>query len=263
MLDRVEKEFNDRFGIGGNNPPAGSIEIANETFADVSKWLGNNPVVETEDKAFEAAALVKRAEGSLREIEAERDGKVRPLNERVASINADYKSKHNTDKKNPGTLDKVFNELRRRLAVFMKAEEDRKAAIAEAARLAALRAEEEAREADRREKEALENASLGEIGVDVAAVTIEADQAFKTFEKAERIATRAERDTTARFSGGYGRALSLRNKETLIVTDAAAALAAVGITEGINDAILTAARAYRKLHGKLPDGVKADTGRDL
>ncbi len=262
MLDTVDREFNERFGLGGNNPP-GAIEIAKDTFADAAKWLANNPVIETEEVSRDAAKLVKRCEASLWEIEAERDSKVRPLNDRVAAINADYKAQHNTDKKKPGALDKVFGELTKRLAAYLKAEEDRRAAEAERKRLEALEAERLAREAEEREKEALENASLGEIGIDVAAVTSEADAAFRDFEKANRSASIAEREMTARVSGGYGRALSLRNKETLVVTDAVTALKAIGPNETISAAILTAARAYRKLHDRLPDGVKAEYERDM
>lgn len=248
--------------IGHNQPPS-PITIAHDTFADVAKWLANNPVIETEDSAREAAALVKRAEGSLREIEAERDAKVRPLNEKVAAINLEYKTHHNTDKKKPGSFDKIFNILLMRLDAFMKAEEDRRAAEAERLRFEALEAERIAREKEEAEREALENASLGEIGIDVAVVTQEADSAFRDFERADHAAQLAERNTPTRISGGYGRSLSLRNKETLIVTDAAAAIAAVGLTDGIRDAILTAARAYRKLNNKLPEGVKAETDRGI
>jgi hypothetical protein len=265
MLDVVEREFNDRFGIGANNPPS-PIQIAQETFADVSRWLSNNPVIETEEIALEAAALIKRAEGSLREIESERDSKVRPLNEQVNAINAEYKSYHNADKKskNVGSLDKIFSILTGRVGAFMKAEEDRRWREAEAKRLAALEAERIARETEEKEREALENASLGEVGIDVAAVTQEADTAFRDFEKAFRRATIAEKNAPVRLSGGYGRVMTLKNKETLIVTDAAAAIAVVGLTDGIRDAILTAARAYRKLNNNtLPEGVKAETGRDL
>jgi hypothetical protein len=53
----------------------------------------------------------------------------------------------------------------------------------------------------------------------------------------------------------------MRKSETLTVDDAVAAITAMGCTESITAAILSSARAHRKLTGHLPAGVSADTTR--
>jgi hypothetical protein len=97
----------------------------------------------------------------------------------------------------------------------------------------------------------------------VVAATIEADQAFSRFEKLDRAKEIAAKDSKVRISGGYGRALSLRTIEVLHVDDAAKALAAMGLTEDLRQALLTEARAYRKTTGNLPEGITATTEQKL
>ena len=249
-------------GIGHNNGPD-LIDFSRETMATLSEWMAEHPAVENEDDAREAKKLLDRAKSCAGDIEAERDKLVRPLNEQIDEINARYKAVHNKDSKRPGTLDKVVNELKARLADFIRAEEARRYAEAEAARRAAEEAERLAREAEAREREAIENAKAGELGVDVTQVVVEADSRFADFKKADREAARAERSADVRIGGGWGRAASLRTKETLILDDPIQAIRAIGVNEGIRDAILTAARAYRKIHNKLPNGVSAVTERQL
>lgn len=249
-------------GLGHNQPP-GPIEYARDTMAALSAWMAEHPVIATEDHAREAKKLLDQAKSCAGDIEAERDKLVRPLNEQIDEINSAYKAVHNKDAKRPGTLDKVVNELKQRLAEFLRAEEARRAAEAEAALRAAEEAERIAREAEAREREAIENAKAGELGVDVTQVVVEADSRFAEFKKADREAARAERNADVRIGGGWGRAASLRTKETLILDDPIQAIRAIGVNEGIRDAILTAARAYRKIHNKLPSGVSAVTERNL
>ena len=79
---------------------------------------------------------------------------------------------------------------------------------------------------------------------------------------------RAERETHVKVGAAPGaRALSLRTKEELTVDDAKkliAALLKVGpLSEKVQDALLSAARDYRKVKGKLPDGVLAKQVRAL
>lgn len=249
-------------GIGHNQPP-GPIEYARDTMAALSAWMAEHPAIQNEDDAREAKKLLDQAKSCAGDIEAERDKLVRPLNEQIDEINGRYKAVHNKDSKKPGILDKVVSELKDRLGVFIRAEEDRRAAEAETKRKAAEEAERLAREAEAKEREAIENAKAGELGVDVTQVVIEADSRFAEFKKADREAARAERNADVRIGGGWGRAASLRTKETLILDDPIQAIRAIGVNEGIRDAILTAARAYRKIHNKLPNGVSAVTERQL
>lgn len=249
-------------GLGHNQPP-GPIEYASDTMGALAAWMAEHPTVANEDEAREAKKLLDQAKSCACDIEAERDKLVRPLNEQITEINGRYKAVHNTDSKRPGTLDKVVSELKTRLGAFIKAEEDRREREAAAKRLAAEEAERIAREAEAREREAIENAKAGELGVDVTQVVVAADEAFSDFEHAAREAARAERDAHVRIGGGWGRSASLRTVETLALDDPFHAIEDMGVSQGIEDAILSAARDYRKKHGKLPAGVSATTERKL
>lgn len=254
-IERIER------GIGDNMPP-GIIDFAHETMTALSDWMKNRPVIQTEDEAREAKLLLDRAKNCAGDLEAERDKLVRPLNERIDAINANYKAVHNKDSKRPGLLDRVVNELKARLSAFLQAEEDRRIAIAEAAQRERDEAERLAREAEAREREAIDNAAKGELGVDVTQVVVEADSRFADFKKADREAARAERDSHVKL-GGFGRAASLRNKETLVLVSYAKAIKAIGPNDKVREAILSAARDYRKEKGNLPEGVEAEFARAI
>jgi len=248
--------------VGHNNPPS-AIDLAKNTIDALSEWMKNNPVIQTAEQAKEAKLLIDRAKVSLDEIEDERNKLVRPLNDKVSAINDKFKALHNTDKKRPGTYDRIFAELKARVSAFLVAEEERrqKEAAEAAARLA--EAERLAREAEAKEQEAIENAKAGELDVDVAAVTAEADDAFADYQRESRFAARAERDTKVKLGGGFGKATSLRTVETLHLDNYGKALKAIGPQPKIEEAILSCAREYRKTHGRLPDGVSATTERVL
>lgn len=248
--------------IGGNNPPS-LIEHAQTVIDDINAWLAEHPVIQTEEQARETKPFLDRAKAALDEVEAERDGKVRPLNESVDAINAKYKALHNIDKKKPGLFDRIVNELKARVSAFMVAEENRRAKEAELARQAQEEAERIAREAEKAELEALQNAAAGELDINIAQVTQAADEAFSEFERTSRFAARAEKDTKVKLGGGFQKAVSLRTVETLHLESYSKALKAIGPNEKIAEAILSAAREYRKVHGHLPDGVTATEERKL
>jgi hypothetical protein len=252
----------DRAIVGANNPP-GPIEYADTIIQQLSAWMKDHPVIQTEEEAREAKPLIDRARAAQAEIEAARTNEVKPLNDKVAEINAEHKAVHNTDPKKPGKLDRVFNELKARLAAYLQAEEQRRLREAAAARAAQEEAERIAREAEAKERAALEEANAGVVDVDVAAVTEQANEAFAAFERTSRFADRAERDSKVKIGGGFAASVGLRNAEVLNVDDALKAIVVIGVTERICEAILTEARAYRKANGRLPDGVSATTERKL
>ena len=249
-------------GLGHNQGPD-LIDFARDTMVDLSAWMAEHPAIQSDDDARAAKKLLDRAKSCAGDIEAERDKLVRPLNEQISAINGRYKAVHNTDTKRPGTLDKVVNELKGRLAEFIRAEEARREAEAEAKRRAAEEAERAAREAEAREREAIENAKAGELGVDVTQVVVAADTAFSEFEHAAREAARAERDSHVRVGGGWGRSASLRTIETLVLVSYGKAIKEIGPHPKIEEAVLSAAREFRKVHGRLPEGVTATTERRL
>jgi predicted phage tail protein len=250
MLDRT-----DIARLGHNNPPS-PIEIATGTNADLSRWMADHPVVQGEDHARAGKALLDRAKASLDEMEAERDRIVRPLNEQVKAINDRYRPARTS-------LEKLADELKKRLSAYARALEIERVRKAEEARKAAEEAEKAAREAEQREREAVECADHGVCDVDLGAATQDADAAFAAFRKADHVAARAERDSRIRITGGFDRAMGLRDRETLTVTDWHAAITELGLTDLIRDAILTSARAYRKNFRELPEGVVATYDRSL
>lgn len=233
--------------IGHNLPPP-ATEMILETAKSLNSWMMEHPVIADEAAAREAKVFIDRAKLGLKDMEAERDSRVRPLNEEVAAINETYRQPRNL-------LGGVLEEIERRLSDFLRGEEAKRRAVAEAARKAAEEAERAAREAERAEQERLDDARRGELGVDLVAATQEADQKFDDFQKAQRAAALAEKESHVKIGGGFTRSIALRSKEILIIDDAVTALKHVGVTDAIEGAILSAARSYRKLHKKLPPGI--------
>lgn len=234
---------------GHNNPPS-MIEAAGETTKDISDWMAENPVIQSEESAREAKVFIDRGKLCLKDLDDERDGKVRPLNEQVKEINASYKPARET-------LTTLVGLLGIRVVKFMRDERERREKIAQEAARVAAEAEQRAREAERVEQENIASANSGELGVYLAASTEAANQAFRDFEVALRQALIAEKETHVKIGGGFTRALGLKKKESLSVTNGELALRSVGLTDEIAEAICKAARAYRKLHGTLPDGVES------
>lgn len=248
--------INERAVVGHNEPPAPTQqEFAAQTFEVLSGWLKETPVIQTEDEARSGKELADRACNSLAGMEAERKSKVSPLNEEVKSINGSYQIFSNP-------LGNVLDVLKDRLAKFMLVEEAKRAKIAEEKRIAAEQAEAKAREAERLEQEALSNAAAGEC-VDVGAAVVQADDAYAQFEKADRAADLADSQKHVKIGSRFGRSLGLRKQETLIIENAIAALTALGVTEQIEEAILTSAREFRRNTGKLPNGVIGRVERGL
>lgn len=257
-----------RLGIGGNRPPIpiatpSLFEGARKVIAALSAFLRDHPVITNAEQARAAKAIKDGADRNLADLEAERDAQVRPLNEQVAVINARYKSFHNTDSKRPGSADKVINELKARMLVYVRAEEARRAKIAEEAARVAAAAEAKARAAEADEKVAIEDAAAGVCDIDIGGTIEQADQAFSEFLRADRAADRAARETHVKIGGGMAKSLALRTHEVLSVADWKAAIEDIGLTPPLTEAILTAARAYRKANGELPDGISSAQERSL
>ena len=231
----------------GHNLPPGMIDTADEVSAAVREWLEDHPIFDSEESAREAKLQLDRAKRCVADMEAERERQVKPLNAQVKEINDSYKPAKTI-------LGAIINEISRRLTSFLAKEEAKRIKAAEEARRAAEVAEREAREAEEREKQAILDADAGVV-LDVPGATAEANEKFAEYQKAARQAGVAERDAKVRIGGGLTRALSLRNKETLVITDAGNAIKAIGMTPDLEAAILKGARAYRTIHGELPMGI--------
>jgi hypothetical protein len=239
----------------GHNQPPDMTQTATDTMGDISAFLSENPLIDAAH-AREAKLFIDRGKLAIQDLEAERELQVKPLNQQVQQINDHYRSPREL-------LKKVLNEIQGRLSSFLRAEEIKREAIAAEARRIAEVAEQAAREAERIERERLADAAVGEAGIDVAALTVEADTKFKEMEKAQRQAAIAERDAKIKIGGGFGRALGLKTKEELKVVDAIKAVTAMSDNEGIHEAIIKAARSYRSLRNRLPPGVISETERKV
>lgn len=261
-LAELDMERQTIVGIGHNQPPEPTpLEYADEAMVAVSNFLNETPVIETGAHLVTAKQLVERARGTMANVEDERIALVDPLNKQVASINGKYKAIHNTDAKKPGLFDKVLNELKARLTAYAVAEEAKRTKAAEAAKLIAEQAEAAAREAERVEQRAKQDAVVGCLDTGVGEKIAAADEAFTDFEAASRFAARAEKDVAFRIGNGHGKALGMRTEKTLVLESYGKAIKAIGPNEKIEAAILSAARDYRKLHNALPDGVTETSER--
>lgn len=242
--------------IGHNNPPT-LIETMQQVASDLSDWMKDHPVVSNGSEATEAKLLLDRSKLGIQDLEAERDGLVRPLNTQIKEINGKYKGPREL-------LEKVANELKYRVTDFLAKEEAKRIAAAEEARLGAERAEKAAKEAERLERERLDSAECGELDINVLDAIKDADRAFAAYQKAERQAQIAEREAgNVRLGGGFTRALSLRSTEILGVSDLIAAVTAMKDSERIVEAVIKAARSYKKVYGKYPPGIVVHTERRI
>ena len=257
--------------IGHNNPPADptAIDRAKPIAEELGTFLSENPVLSTEDEVRAAKALLDRFVIALRSMEDERDAKVRPLREQVNMINGEYFRFHNPDKKRPALWDKLVNLLWAKMNAYALELERRRQEAAALAREAAAEQARLAREMEQREIEAATDAASGVCDVDIARATEEADQAFVRFRQLDWKADRAEASASKiRITGGALNAVSLKDHETLHVTDWKAAIEEMSDDSGnppkdVADAILKCARAYRKVFEELPAGISVSYERSL
>jgi hypothetical protein len=260
MLDRTDhnrlaKLAADRHGIGGNGPPS-MTELAQGTLSALADFLQDHPVISTEDEARAAKLLKDRADLAMKDLKDEHEQLYRPLKDQIDDLAERYR---------PITkpLTAILAELKGRIDRFFNEERKRRQALAEAAGRVAAEKALLARQAEEAERAAKKEAEQGVCDVDVGGAITQADSAFLDYEKAERAAERAERETHVKIGGGFGRALSQRTHEVLTITDVHAAIDDMGVTEPLREAILTAARAYRKAIGELPDGIVATQERSV
>ncbi len=234
-----------------NSPPDMTI-TAVEVMNRLNDYLKDNPVIQSEEQAREAKLFLDRGKFCIKDLEDERENNVRPLNEQVRQINDKYRVSREP-------LKRVLDILGGRLHDYIRQETEKREAIAEAARQKAEEAERLAREAEERERERLVDAAHGEVDIDISQLTTDADAAFSHYQRSQREAALADRSSRVKIGGGIGRAIGLREKETLVLNDAHAALDDIGITEDIIEAVLKGARAFKRLHGKLPKGVSSQS----
>lgn len=231
-------------------------DLASGPLERLGAFLSENPVIETIEQAKAGATLMASVSKTLADIEDDRDANVRPLNQRVKDINATYKAATTP-------VVEVLAMLKARLTAYAMAEEARRRQ--EADRLAREAHEALLRQYSATElyTEAEENAEQGEVGVDLVRAVTDVAAAEAEAGRAAREAARAGRDTGVRLATGFGRAASMRSREILTITDPVAAVAELGLTPDIEEAIRKGSAAFKKIRGRLPNGVTSHTERSL
>lgn len=242
--------------LGGNGPPTESrIDTGRDTYRVVAAFLQNNPTID-EDSAPAANEMLVAARSTVAALETGRADECDPLRKTWEAAREKWRPSIEA-------MIRIRDDVAARLGVFMRAEEDRRKAEAAEVKRVADALEVAAREAERIEAEARINASQGEF-VDVVEASEKADEAFADYKQAERVAHFAEKDSTVKLRSRFAdKATVLRTKKTLVITDVNKLLLAVGITERVEAALLTEARAYKASLGKWPDGVSEETERTL
>jgi hypothetical protein len=247
---------NPRAVMGGNKPPS-PIDGARPVWESVNQFLKDTPVVTDKRAALAANEILTTAKTSLASLQDAERAEAEPLYSAWKAAKAKYKPAIEG-------MDRIIGEVKGRLSAYMLAEQAKRDEEARMARQAALEAERIAREAEAAEIAARDDAAFGEIGIDLGSAIATADTAFAEFKKADRQASVAEKDATVRLRSRFqSRATTLRTVETLVLDDAGIALAAIGVTDKIREAILSGAREYRKLNGGLPDGVSSNQEKTL
>src|SRR6266436_694509 len=221
--------------VGHNNPPE-VLELAETVISDISMVMADIPVVEDEKTAREMKTGIDRAKLCIRDLDAELADKVKPLLAAEEGFRGQYRPKK-------AMLNSLLDEMLDRVQIFVKAEQRRREQAAALLVAQAHEARRKAEEAERIELEQLDNASKGEIGINVAEVIGDADEAYEAYEKAERQAQIAEKDSRVKIGGGFSRAIGMRKKETLHIFNIFKAIDSLGITNDIEIAVLKSARA--------------------
>jgi hypothetical protein len=253
---------NPRAVIGHNQPPS-AIDRAKPAMEALGAVLSASPVFNTEDEVRAAKAALDNATTALNLIEIERKSLVDPLNTEVKEINGRYHQWHNADKKRPGTYDKIVGETLSRLTDYVREEERKRFEAEQAAKRAAEKAAAEAKRAAEALAEAREAAEAGVCDIDIAGAMEAADTLSQRALRDMWTHRRVEAQTKVRVTGGSRNAISLKDHETLHVTDWRAAIEDIGLTQDIAEAILKGARHYRKHNHELPRGVEASYERGL
>ena len=240
---------------GHNNPPS-PIESAKEAMVELGQFAEDTPVIQNFQEAKLAAAFIERTRVALQAMEDERKPQVDPLNAKVEAINKPYRLVRQP-------LEKLYDLIRARLTKYNNAVEAARLREAQQLRDEAEAKERAAREAEANEAATIAGAEFGEC-TDVGEAIIEADGAFKDYQKADRSAAIAERNVPVRIASIMGgKALSMRTAEVFIVEDACAAITAMGLSDAARQQLIKDAKRFREATGELPDGVKSTYERSL
>lgn len=241
-----------------DNCPPSALDYAADALTELANWLKDYPIIQKLGDAKLGVALKERTLIALNAAREERQAKTQPLRDQLNEIFAEYDLV-----KDKGTLERGYNELRKRLTAFATMQEAARIAEAERLRQEAAEAERLAREAEAAEQEAIANATEGEC-TDVGAAIQQADTTFSDFRRADKQAAIAERNVPLRFGSAIGgKSVSMRTTEKLVIENVELAIKAIGLTDKIAEAILSSARDFRKEFNELPAGIAATFERSM
>lgn len=246
--------------IGHNHPPS-PLASAGEAFTELRTWLSDHPVITSVADSKQGAAYIERTRIALGELETDRKAKVDPINAELREVNAAYKTAREP-------LENALKHLRKIMTDYATAVEA--ARIAEANRLreeaeAAARA---AQTAAFQRDEAIENAQVGE-AADVGGLIADAATVAKEAGKLDRKAAVAEHSVPVRVNSIMGgKALAMRTRRVLVVTDATKAYQAIKqnaplLAQRIEDTIRICAEKFEDDIGALPAGVEERFERSM
>lgn len=207
---------NPRAVIGANNPPEPTpyekcAQEISDLYDEAKLWL-DGKAVDSQELADGLANLLNMIREAEKRADAARTDEKRPLDEKIAEIQARYNTLIGNTKAVKGKTVLAAEACKKALAPWLEKQEAEKRAAAEKAR---QEAEEKARAAAEAHRKAQEATDL--------AAAEEAEKLIADAKKAERIAGKAEK-SHATASGGIGKAVSLRTVPVVKLTDPSAAI---------------------------------------
>lgn len=211
MLDTIEAD--PRLAIGANNPPddtpfeAIKVHI-DDLYAEAKGWLDGEPIT-TQGQADAVSNLLNMIREAEKAADAERVKENEPFDTGKAEVQARYAPLIANTKAVKGKTVLASEACKAALQPWLTKLDAEKRAAAEAARLEAERLANEAAEAARAAGGNLEARE-------------QAEELISEAQRAEKAATAAAKDT-AKASGGFGRAASLRSSYRADMTDPVAA----------------------------------------
>lgn len=201
-------------GIGHNNPPEPTrfetISAQIEALYDEAKlWLDGEPV-SNQGQADDLSSLLNMIRAAHKEADEARKAECKPFDEGKSEVQAKYAPLIADTKSVKGKTTLAMDACKKALAPWLAKLDEEKRQAAEKARLEAEAKQREAQEA----LQAAQEADLAEREA--------AEAKVRDAKKAEQAASRAERDT-AKSGGAVGRAVSLRTRHNVTLTDGVAA----------------------------------------
>jgi hypothetical protein len=243
--------------MGHNRPPPDepkAFENARQKIKEAQIVTTEILTITNQGQANKVADTLRDVQSAFNELEIHRTNRVAPLNRKVKAINDEYRPlKEGLDK-----LELDLKTVNRRWLL----EQDRlRAEQARKAREEAERLAKEAEEAQRRASDEAERAKDGDITagpLHPVEAAVEASKATLEARKAEARADAIEKRRPKSGTGAAGRKVGLHTEERLsiaTVKDLLAAVKDMGLREGLVEAVLKEARAYRAERSKLPKGI--------